>query len=105
MCFSGPSTTTLCLNLCSGMSLVFSGTGFNDEADEMLGKFKWGHAFRELNEELLEIYSGCSDSASVVAAQTAFLEKADQENQARRHRKLHPEEAGKGSDDFQRHKR
>ena len=31
--------------------------GFNDLALEILDKFKWGHTFYELNQELLSDYS------------------------------------------------
>lgn len=50
--------------------------GFVEEAERYLSKFTWGHSFFDLNEELLNIYSACSDSKAVVAAQTKYIEKA-----------------------------
>lgn len=54
-------------------------TGYKREAAYYMDKFSWGHAFLELNEELLEIYSNCTDSTSVVAAQKKYLEDAENE--------------------------
>jgi len=41
----------------------------------LLHKFKWGRTFYEVNEEALEMYAACTDSAAVVAAQKLYLEK------------------------------
>lgn len=51
-------------------------SGHKEEAEFYLSKFSWGHSFLSLNLELLEIYSECSDSASVVAEQEKYLEEA-----------------------------
>ncbi|KAG5887421.1 hypothetical protein JTB14_024620 [Gonioctena quinquepunctata] len=60
-------------------------TGFKSSARFYLNKFSWGHSFIELNEELLEKYSQCTDSKSVVETQNKFLqeEQTKQENQRR----------------------
>lgn len=50
-------------------------TGFKKEAKYYLNKFSWGHSFLSLNEEVLELYSKCSDSESVVQAQNKFLKE------------------------------
>ncbi|XP_071575999.1 18S rRNA aminocarboxypropyltransferase-like [Temnothorax nylanderi] len=54
-------------------------TGFPDEANLYLGKFSWGHAFLELNGELLEKYARCASSKEVIAAQEEYLKNARQE--------------------------
>ncbi|XP_076621369.1 18S rRNA aminocarboxypropyltransferase-like isoform X1 [Colletes latitarsis] len=54
-------------------------TGFPDEAKFYLGKFSWGHAFLELNEELLKKYSLCTNSEEIIATQEKFLADARQE--------------------------
>ncbi len=36
-------------------------TGFIMESEEILSKFTWGHAFMEVNGELLAEYSACTD--------------------------------------------
>lgn len=50
-------------------------TGFKKAAKLYLDKFSWGHSFIKLNGELLEIYSNCTDSQSVVNAQNKFIEE------------------------------
>lgn len=54
-------------------------TGFKKLAEQCLGKFSWGHSFIDLNKELLDIYSLCTDSKSVVAAQKVYIEKAQKQ--------------------------
>ncbi|XP_008543120.1 18S rRNA aminocarboxypropyltransferase isoform X2 [Microplitis demolitor] len=54
-------------------------TGFPEEADFYLGKFSWGHAFIELNSELLTAYAACKNSEEIIAAQDKFLADARQE--------------------------
>lgn len=58
-------------------------TGFPKEADFYLGKFSWGHAFLELNAELLAAYAACSNSEEIIAAQEKFLRDARQEKMDR----------------------
>ncbi|CAD5124403.1 DgyrCDS12688 [Dimorphilus gyrociliatus] len=48
--------------------------GFKDSAEELLHKFKWGHGFLSLNEELLDLYAGCPNSEQVIKAQEKFLD-------------------------------
>ena len=49
--------------------------GERDLAEEILGKFRWGHTFLELNEEPLRRYAACSDSSEVLAVQDDYLER------------------------------
>ncbi|XP_014207254.1 ribosome biogenesis protein TSR3 homolog [Copidosoma floridanum] len=58
-------------------------TGFPEEADLYLNKFSWGHSFLKLNAELLESYAACTTSEEIIAAQTKFLVKAQQEREDR----------------------
>ncbi|MFB6218316.1 MAG: DUF367 family protein [Halobacteriaceae archaeon] len=51
--------------------------GARDRAERLLGKFRWGHTFLELNEEPLRRYADCADSAEVVAVQSAYLDAGD----------------------------
>lgn len=64
-------------------------TGFKKEARFYLDKFSWGHSFLELNDELLEIYSNCTDSQSVVQEQTKYIER-EQKLQQERQSKYYP---------------
>lgn len=54
-------------------------TGFKKAAKLYLEKFSWGHSFIDLNGELLEIYSNCTDSQSVVKAQNQYIEQEQQQ--------------------------
>jgi len=40
--------------------------GFNDMADSILNKFKWGHTFYELNQDLLTEYSNAETSEKII---------------------------------------
>lgn len=57
--------------------------GFPEEANFYLGKFSWGHAFLELNSELLESYALCANGEDVISAQDKFLLQARQERTER----------------------
>jgi pre-rRNA-processing protein TSR3 len=48
-----------------------------EQAEDLMAEFSWGHTFLELNEEPLERYADCADSAEVVAVQEEYL--ADEE--------------------------
>lgn len=54
--------------------------GYKELGEILLKKFKWGHTFYEVNEELLEKYAKCKDSADVVAAQKEYLEQLEVEH-------------------------
>lgn len=50
--------------------------GDEENANLLLGKFKWGHGFLSLNRDLLDRYAACSNGAEVVAAQDLWLAQA-----------------------------
>lgn len=58
-------------------------TGYKKIAEHYLDQFSWGHSFIKLNEEVLDIYASCTDSASVITAQTNYIQK-EQDLQAQR---------------------
>jgi pre-rRNA-processing protein TSR3 len=85
--------------------------GMNDEADYILGKFKWGHSFYTLNRfllfllmsywdcnvfnstlnffsELLHKYAQCKDSAEVVKVQNEWIQAIEKEQHDRLQGKL-----------------
>lgn len=39
--------------------------GFDDLAFDVMNKFKWGHTFFELNDELLKVYANASDPSAI----------------------------------------
>ena len=48
--------------------------GHWEQAETILGKFRWGHTFLELNDEPLRRYAECADSAAVVEVQSEYLD-------------------------------
>jgi len=48
--------------------------GYRDRAEEILGTFRWGHTFLELNEEPLRRYADCEDSSDVIDVQSEYLD-------------------------------
>ena len=51
--------------------------GFEDEATNLLSMFKWGHTFKELNQELLESYSKAKESSEIIEMQAEFISKIE----------------------------
>jgi hypothetical protein len=58
--------------------------GLKDESHQVVSKFTWGEGFHTLNMELLEAYSACSDSASVVACQQGYFDAWASEREERK---------------------
>jgi pre-rRNA-processing protein TSR3 len=48
--------------------------GHREQAETILGKFRWGHTFLELNDEPLRRYADCDDSSDVIDVQSEYLE-------------------------------
>lgn len=48
-------------------------SGFREEAERLLSKFKWGPEFIRLNEKYLDAYARAKDSAEVVKLQRIFM--------------------------------
>ena len=63
------------LSTAEAIAATFYIVGFKDTAKDIMNGFKWGHTFIELNLELLEAYSGASNSSEVVAIQNEFLKQ------------------------------
>ena len=47
--------------------------GWKDQAEALMSKFKWGHAFFSLNEDYLEAYAQCDSAEEVIEAQNRLL--------------------------------
>jgi pre-rRNA-processing protein TSR3 len=56
--------------------------GRKNEALAVMSRFKWGHAFVSLNEELLDRYAACSTAAEVIQAQNDHLQSMREESEA-----------------------
>lgn len=64
------------LSCVEAISAAFYIVGMKTLAEEYMSKFSWGHAFIELNEELLERYSLCKDSQEILDAQNNYIQQA-----------------------------
>eukprot|EP01147_Barroeca_monosierra_P008027 gene8027-741_t len=58
--------------------------GLQEEAEDILSKFKWGHAFFSLNNDLLQSYAACSTAAEVVGVQNRYIEQLQEEADAKK---------------------
>ncbi|KAG0244162.1 ribosome biogenesis protein tsr3 [Actinomortierella wolfii] len=67
------------LNCVEAIAACFYITGFDEYGDELMSKFKWGHAFKKVNAELFAMYAKCTDSTSVVEAQNKYLAMLEEE--------------------------
>ncbi|KAH8551431.1 hypothetical protein BGW37DRAFT_493613 [Umbelopsis sp. PMI_123] len=72
------------LNCAEALAACFYITGFPEYGEELLSKFKWGHAFRKVNGHLLSMYAKCQDSTEVVQVQNEWLEKIENEHKVAR---------------------
>lgn len=61
------------LSCVEAFAAAFWIVGLKESGRELLSKFKWGHSFYEVNEELLDEYAKCKDGAEVVKKQMDFL--------------------------------
>lgn len=75
--FGRPLQLTTVEALAGGLVIL----GDRAQAEEILGKFRWGETFLALNAEPLKRYAGCRDSSEVVAVQADYL--ADVESPSR----------------------
>ncbi|KAL1920664.1 uncharacterized protein VTP21DRAFT_1041 [Calcarisporiella thermophila] len=72
------------LNCAEALAACFYITGFEEYGDQVMSKFKWGHAFKEINDALLKKYAQCKDSKEVVEAQNEWLNMLEKEDSKRR---------------------
>ncbi|CDH58190.1 duf367-domain-containing protein [Lichtheimia corymbifera JMRC:FSU:9682] len=72
------------LNCAEALAAIFYITGFPEHGAALMGKFKWGHAFEEVNGPLLEKYAACADSTEVVRVQNEYLKELEEEDEERR---------------------
>lgn len=63
-------------------------TGYREESEYLLSKFKWGSGFFEINKEIIEIYTECKTRDELVSAQSGYLEKCQNDNKLNQGRNL-----------------
>lgn len=72
------------LNCVEALAACFAIVGRMDWASGLLSNFSYGPSFLDINAELLEIYQQCTDAESVKAAESAWLDKIEQEIRERK---------------------
>lgn len=63
-------------------------TGYEQEAQHLLSKFKWGQAFFDINKEIIDLYSKCKTSEELITTQTEYLEKCKKDSILNQNRNL-----------------
>jgi pre-rRNA-processing protein TSR3 len=76
--FGRPFRLTTVEALAAGLVIL----GERAHAERLLGKFRWGETFLDLNAEPLDRYAACRDSGEVVAVQDDYLATPDDEDAA-----------------------
>lgn len=72
------------LNCVEALAACLAIVGHYDWAEMILSKFSWGLTFLKVNEELIEIYSKCTDHESVKQAEEAYLKRLEEETKQRK---------------------
>lgn len=72
------------LNCVEAIAACFAIVGHSDWAELLLENFSWGLTFLKINQELIEVYSKCTDSESVQKAQEEWLVKIENEAKERK---------------------
>lgn len=63
-------------------------TGYREQAESILAKFKWGTTFIQENCDLLDRYAACSTPADITAAQEAHLQQLQHDHEENREKDL-----------------
>lgn len=61
------------LSCAEALAAVLIICGCKEEGEELMGRFKWGHSFLSLNDELLSTYASCHTGKEIIEAQTEWL--------------------------------
>ena len=62
------------LTTAEAMAAVLYLVGYREQAEQILGSFRWGQRFFELNKEPLDAYSEATSSQELVALQFDFFD-------------------------------
>ncbi|KAJ2241178.1 ribosome biogenesis protein tsr3 [Coemansia sp. RSA 455] len=76
------------LNCVEALAAAFYVVGWDEIGDELMGKFKWGHGFKELNAPLLKKYAACENNTEVLEVQNEWMANIDRENLLREESKF-----------------
>ncbi|KAK9447069.1 UPF0293 protein C1F3.04c [Limtongia smithiae] len=88
------------LNCVEAVAAALAITGHRDWAADLLANFSWGHAFLDVNKDLLDRYAACTDSASVQQAQQMWLDEIEEVYVVKEREKKERQERGEEVDDI-----
>ncbi|KAL8603566.1 hypothetical protein ACOMHN_022518 [Nucella lapillus] len=63
-------------------------TGYEEQGEAVMSKFRWGRSFQHQNGDLLKMYAACSNAAEVTAAQNQHLQQLQYEHEHRQDKDL-----------------
>lgn len=72
------------LNCVEALAACLAIVGHYDWAEMILSKFSWGLTFLKVNEELIDIYSKCTDHDSIKKAEEEYLSRLEEETKQRK---------------------
>lgn len=78
--YGKPSRLSCAEALAAGLYIM----GFFEDAQFVLSKFTWGHAFWQINSTILDRYASCETGADVVRVQNEWLEECHREEHIQR---------------------
>ncbi|KAJ2708492.1 ribosome biogenesis protein tsr3 [Coemansia spiralis] len=105
------------LNCVEALAAAFFIVGWDAIGDELMSRFKWGHAFKRMNQQILDQYAQCDTADQVLHVQREWMAMIDREAMLRDSQQLtdyadvgadlgdaaddsgEASEAGSGSDD------
>ncbi|KAJ2161640.1 ribosome biogenesis protein tsr3 [Coemansia sp. RSA 552] len=76
------------LNCVEALAAAFYVVGWDEIGDELMGKFKWGHGFKEMNRVLLGRYARCETNQEVLDVQNDWMAMMDREAMVRDQQRL-----------------
>ncbi|KAJ2346945.1 ribosome biogenesis protein tsr3 [Coemansia sp. RSA 2618] len=85
------------LNCAEALAAAFYVVGWDAVGDHIMARFKWGHAFRELNAQLLEKYARCDDAEQVIQVQNDWIAMLEREKAERAEASSSEDEDASGS--------
>ncbi|KAJ1733321.1 ribosome biogenesis protein tsr3 [Coemansia biformis] len=76
------------LNCVEALAAAFFVVGWDAIGDELMSRFKWGHAFKQMNSEVLGQYAKCDTNEQVLAVQREWMAMIDREAMLRSHQQF-----------------
>ncbi|KAJ2725332.1 ribosome biogenesis protein tsr3 [Coemansia sp. Benny D115] len=76
------------LNCVEALAAAFYVVGWDEIGDKLMGKFKWGHGFKEMNAVLFKRYAACEDNQGVLKVQNEWMAMIERETMLRERSKF-----------------